>query len=120
MVILHCIQQYSIYNISNFYTACILTTSMIVLLYMDITGGLPAQQAVVFYISIIWSLFWKGLALWRAANLKQRNWFIVIIILNTLGLIEIIYLFRFAKKRMTWGEFTSIFKSAFYTKHESK
>lgn len=93
---------------------------MIVLPYMDLTGGLPVQQAVLFYLSIIWSLFWKGLALWRAASLKQRNWFVVMLILNTLGLIEIIYLFRFAKKRMTWGEFTSLFKNAFYTKTESK
>ena len=93
---------------------------MILLPYMDLTGGLPVPQAILFYLSIIWSLFWKGLALWRAASLKQRNWFVVMLILNTLGLIEIIYLFRFAKKRMTWGELRSLFKNAFYTKPASK
>lgn len=41
---------------------------------------------------IIWSLVWKGLALWRAARLKQLGWYIALLILNTLGIFEIIYL----------------------------
>ena len=93
---------------------------MLVLRYMDITGGLPVQQAVLFYLISIWSLIWKGIALWRAANLKQRNWFIVMLILNLFGLLEIIYLFRFAKKRMTFEELKQMVKSLFYTKTESK
>jgi len=55
----------------------------------------------------IWSLIWKGLALWRTANLSQRNWFIAILVLNTLGILEIIYLFRFAEKRLTLKEIRS-------------
>jgi len=50
---------------------------------------------------------WKGLALWRTANLSQRNWFIAILVLNTLGILEIIYLFRFAEKRLTLKEIRS-------------
>jgi hypothetical protein len=52
----------------------------------------------------VWSIVWKGLALWKAANLKQRNWFIGVLLLNTLGILDIIYLFFFAKKKMTLGE----------------
>jgi hypothetical protein len=61
---------------------------------------------IAIYIIIFWSLFWKGVALWRAAQLKQRNWFVVILVLNsiTLGLLELVYLFRFAKKRLTFDE----------------
>jgi len=55
-------------------------------------------------ISLIWSLPWKGVAMWTAAKHSQKNWFIVILILNTLGILEIIYLFRFAKKRMTFRD----------------
>jgi len=44
------------------------------------------------------------LALWRAASLKQRNWFVGILILNTVGILEIVYLFLFAKKKMTLKE----------------
>jgi len=57
-----------------------------------------------------WSIVWKGIALWRAANLKQRNWFIGILLLNTLGILEIVYLFFFATKKLKieelkfWGK----------------
>lgn len=47
---------------------------------------------------IIWSGLWKGLALWRAARLKQVGWYIALIIINTLGVLEIIYLIATRKK----------------------
>jgi hypothetical protein len=48
---------------------------------------------------LIWLLFWKTLALWRSAKYNQVNWFVAIVILNSLtfGILEIIYLFKFAK-----------------------
>jgi len=61
-------------------------------------------QNILIYILFIWSIFWKGIALWRASQLKQRNWFVVMLILNTVGILEIVYLFRFAKKRLTFDE----------------
>ncbi|MEK7461619.1 MAG: DUF5652 family protein [Patescibacteria group bacterium] len=48
---------------------------------------------VIIAIAIMWSLAWKGLALWRAAGLRQKYWFIAILLINTLGLLEIIYIF---------------------------
>ncbi len=42
---------------------------------------------------VAWSLIWKGLALWRAANRGDKWWFIAFLIVNTLGILEIIYLF---------------------------
>lgn len=42
--------------------------------------------------AIIWTLVWKGLALWRSARLGQRKWFIALLVVNTLGILEIIYL----------------------------
>jgi hypothetical protein len=60
----------------------------------------PAIPAFWEFILLAWSILWKGLALWNASKHSQRNWFIVILIINTVGILEIIYLFRFAKKRM--------------------
>jgi len=40
----------------------------------------------------IWVVIWKGLALWHAARNEQNKWFIAILVLNTLGLLPIIYL----------------------------
>ena len=48
-------------------------------------------------LAIIWTLVWKGLALWRSAELRQKWWFISILFINTLGILEIIYLFFVAK-----------------------
>lgn len=75
-------------------------------------------NTVVLYLIIFWSLFWKGIALWRAAQYKQRNWFVVILVLNsiTLGILELIYLFRFAKKRLTFEEIKT-WKN-FFTTHD--
>jgi len=62
------------------------------------------------YFVFIWSLIWKGLALWKAARDSQRNWFVLMLIINTAGLLEIAYLFFFAKKKMLltdlkfWGK----------------
>ena len=49
-------------------------------------------------LAVLWTLVWKGLALWRAAGLRQKWWFVAILIVNTLGLLEIIYLFLVARK----------------------
>ena len=55
----------------------------------------------------IWSLFAKGVALWRAAKAEQRNWFIALLVLNTIGIAEVIYLVKFAKKPLTVNEIKS-------------
>ncbi len=58
-------------------------------------------------ILAIWSMFWKGVALWKASKGHQKNWFIAIVALfyfNTLGLFELIYLFKFAKHKLTIDE----------------
>lgn len=48
---------------------------------------------------LVWSLVWKGFALWRAAKNKSKPWFIAILILNTFGILDILYLFVFGKKK---------------------
>lgn len=47
---------------------------------------------------IIWSFIWKGLALWRAARLKQVGWYVALLLINTVGIFEIIYLIVTRKK----------------------
>lgn len=72
----------------------------------------PFLVALVILVSII-QLLIKAFAIWRASQLKQRNWFIALFILiplNELGIIEIIYLFWFAKKRLTIKEIKTSFR----------
>ena len=47
----------------------------------------------VLIILLVWSMIWKGLALWKAAHREQKVWFVVFLIVNTCGILEIIYLF---------------------------
>ncbi len=50
-------------------------------------------------IVVTWSIIWKGIALWHAARNNQLVWYIVLIVVNTVGILEIIYLLFFRKKR---------------------
>lgn len=72
--------------------------------------GNEAALNVILIISLIWSTAWKGLALWNAALNKQLYWFVAFLVLNTLGILEIVYLFRFAKKRLTVQKLLELLK----------
>ncbi len=48
---------------------------------------------------IIWSAIWKGIALWKAARNGHRVWYIVMLVVNTAGILEIIYILAFSRKR---------------------
>lgn len=50
-------------------------------------------------ILAIWVLPWKGIALWKAAKLGQKKWFVALLIVNTLAILEIIYIFIVARKK---------------------
>ena len=47
---------------------------------------------------VIWSLAWKGFALWKSAGLRHKWWFTAILLINTFGILEIIYLLIIARK----------------------
>ncbi|MDD2420887.1 MAG: DUF5652 family protein [Heliobacteriaceae bacterium] len=47
---------------------------------------------------VLWSLVWKGFALWHSARNDQRGWFVALLVINTVGLLEIIYLAFFRRK----------------------
>jgi len=54
---------------------------------------------LVMVLSALWTLPWKGIALWKAARNGDQGWFIVILIVNTLAILEILYILFFSKKR---------------------
>jgi uncharacterized membrane protein len=56
-----------------------------------------ALAAPFILFAILWSLVWKGLALWHAARRGQYWWFLILTVVNTLGVLEIIYLFVVAQ-----------------------
>ncbi|MCX6725828.1 MAG: DUF5652 family protein [Candidatus Shapirobacteria bacterium] len=60
---------------------------------------LNSPQSFLFFA---WVLFWKGWALWRASRNEQKVWFGFILIINTIGLLEIVYLLFFQKEGRLW------------------
>jgi hypothetical protein len=60
--------------------------------------GMPVWQ---FVILTLWSLVWKGIALWKAARLGSKVWYVVLLIVSTVGILEILYIFVFGRKKLT-------------------
>ena len=58
---------------------------------------LSTHQWIIVLVAI-WTIPWKGMALWRAARNRSIAWFVVLLIVNTLGILDIIYIFAFSKK----------------------
>jgi hypothetical protein len=52
-------------------------------------------------LAFAWSLLWKGLALWRAARRGDTWWFIAFLVINTFGILEIIYIFGVTKAKLS-------------------
>jgi len=62
------------------------------------SGAFGIIGAILFMLLLVWSLVWKGCALWRAARASAKWWFVALLIINTFGILEILYLFIFSKK----------------------
>ncbi len=56
------------------------------------------QNNLVFLLIILWTLPWKGVALWKSARLGERWWFVALLVINTIGILEILYIFIFSKR----------------------
>ena len=69
--------------------------------YLNVMGysSMPAGLTFLFVVLTVWSLIWKGIALWKAAQDGSKPWFVVLLIVNTVGILEIIYIFFFSKKK---------------------
>jgi len=59
----------------------------------------PAWAITLFVLLLVWSAVWKGIALWRAGGNRHLVWFIVLFIINTAGILEIIYIFAFSRRK---------------------
>ena len=67
-------------------------------------GWFAGVGGLVLILLLIWSIAWKGLALWKAAREGSKVWFVVLLIVNTLGILEILYLYVFSKKHAPVAE----------------
>lgn len=60
----------------------------------------PWGDNPLFWVLAIWSLVWKGFALWKASQAKEKWWFIALFVINTFGLLEIFYIFIWTRREV--------------------
>jgi len=60
---------------------------------------LTTPQLILLTLLILWSLPWKGVALWKAARNDQPAWFIALVVINSAAILEITYLFFFQRNK---------------------
>lgn len=60
------------------------------ILGMSLLGGL-------FILLVLISLALKGFALWHASKRGEKWWFVALLLINTMGILELVYLIFFAK-----------------------
>jgi len=68
--------------------------------YLDLGNALGMNALTVgplLVILLLWSLVWKGLGLWHSARRGEWIWFVIMMLVNTVGILEIVYLFAVAK-----------------------
>lgn len=65
---------------------------------MNLINYLNSLPTWLIVVVSVWSLIWKGKALWKASKNNQKYWFVTILVVNTLGILEIVYLLFFKKK----------------------
>lgn len=58
---------------------------------------MPAQCATLWFLPIIillaiWEVVWKVIAMWKSARSNHLAWFIFIAVLNTAGILPIVYI----------------------------
>ena len=76
-------------------------------IYETIAGYLGVSLntlVIILAIVSIWSLIWKGLALWKSARRRQIVWFIIFLLVNTVGILEILYIYVFSELRKSKQE----------------
>lgn len=63
-------------------------------------SGLATQLGIPFWLFVIilvWIVVWKLLALWKSARNNHIVWFIILAVVNTVGILEILYIYVFSK-----------------------
>jgi len=66
--------------------------------YSPFTPQFISIFAPLILVVVLWTIILKGYSLWYAARGSQKWWFIVLLVVNTLGILEIIYLIWFRPK----------------------
>lgn len=57
------------------------------------------QQLWIYLAILAWSLPWKGVALWKASQKKDMWWFVALLLVNTVGILDALYIFYISERK---------------------
>jgi len=60
---------------------------------------IPAELIPLIVIIAVWNFVIKALALYRAGSLQQKGWFVALLLINTVGILELVYLLSISKRK---------------------
>jgi methionyl-tRNA synthetase len=66
--------------------------------YTPFTPGFMSIFIPIILVVVLWTIALKGYSLWYAARAGQKWWFIALLVVNTLGILEIVYLIWYRPK----------------------
>ena len=52
------------------------------------------MNPIILIILILWEVYWKYHALWLASQNNHKGWFLAILIINSIGILPIYYLYK--------------------------
>jgi len=56
------------------------------------------QNFWIIILLVVWPIPWKGWALWKAARLNDKWWFMALLVIQTLAVMDILYIYIFSKR----------------------
>jgi len=65
---------------------------------------IPENFLLIVVLMTLWTLPWKGYALWKSAQMRHKKWFIVLLVVNSVAILEIIYIFFILPKHQNLSE----------------
>lgn len=65
---------------------------------MELSQQWLNQNIWLIVLLAVWEFGWKGWALWVAARDGNKAWFVALLLINTAGLLPILYLFVLRKQ----------------------
>ncbi len=67
--------------------------------YLETIATQLGIAAWLITLILVWSMVWKLLALWKSARKGHLAWFIVMGLINFVGILEILYIFVFSEMK---------------------
>ena len=53
---------------------------------------ISTTTAVLIGVVAVWEMVWKGFALWKAARNNELGWFVILLAINSAGILPIFYI----------------------------